>query len=145
MRDWGKETRTLERMHDRREPEAVGCSLRFLAVKAGGGVSSPTSDPLTKDSTGCFLSWAASWPVGNVKGGPPDCGRIGLWKCIPCGPEGSCCPSHPRQPPGSPWCPYLGSCFHLLSLFQLPSAARPAPLLLFALAQLGVLPETKGK
>lgn len=69
-----------------------GCSLRFLAVKGGQGVSSPTSDPLTKDSTGFFLSWAASWPVGNIKGGPPDCGRIGLWKWIPCGLEGSCCP-----------------------------------------------------
>ena len=56
----------------------VGCSFQFLAVKGGQGVSNPTSDPHTKDSTGFFLSWAASWPVGNVKGGPPDCGRTGL-------------------------------------------------------------------
>lgn len=77
VRDCEKETRTLERMNDHREPEASGMFFSVLAVKVAKVSAIPHQIPDTKDSTGFFLSWAASWPVGNVKGGS-DCGRTGL-------------------------------------------------------------------
>lgn len=42
--------------------------LSVPSRKGGQGVSNPTSDSHTKDSTGFFLSWAASLSVENVKG-----------------------------------------------------------------------------
>lgn len=122
----------------------MGCSFQFLAVKGGQGVSNPTSDPHTKDSTG-FLSWAASWPVGNVKGGPPDCGRTGLYSGFHAGWRGAATPNvHANFPVPLGVLTWIPAAI-CSPLFQLPSATHPAPLLLFALAQLGVSPEAKGK
>lgn len=128
----------------------MGSAFQFPPVKGGQGVRTPTSNPSTQYSSGFFSSCAASWPVGNTKGGcgwadrtlsPPGWQKRTL-KGTSWGLKESCCPlasTPPSQLPlgSSPGFLLPSAIPRFLTRSWSPSATHPAPCLLFALAQLG--------